>query len=74
MLRCANLTDQPVEGRWRCAFAIGEASLARLDETPLAPLEHTEHEVPFHAGAHAVVTILVHPATADSVVMPARGG
>ncbi len=74
VLRCVNLIDQPVEGRWRCAFAIGEASLARLDETPLAPLEHTEHEVPFHAGPHAVVTILVHPATAGSVVMPARGG
>jgi alpha-mannosidase len=59
VLRCVNLTDHAVVGRWRCGFSVTDARLARLDETPLAPARHTGDAVEIHAAPRGVVTILV---------------
>lgn len=59
VLRCVNLTDRVVEGRWHCGFPVLEAYLARLDETPVEPARHAGHTVELTAGPRAVVTILV---------------
>ena len=58
--RCVNATAAPVRGRWRFGFPVREAMLARLDETPLDPIDlDAESGVPFVAGPCAVVTVLV---------------
>ena len=57
--RCVNLLDREVEGAWRFGFPVYDAELARLDETPLAPLELGEGIVRFRAAARAVVTVLL---------------
>jgi alpha-mannosidase len=59
VLRCVNLTDRPVDGRWRLRVPATDAHLARLDETPLMPLGIEGGEIPFTAAPRAVVTILV---------------
>ena len=60
VLRCYNARATPVSGAWRLPFPVRSAQLARLDETPLAPLEVTaEGRVPFEAGPRAVVTVLL---------------
>ncbi|MEO6528432.1 MAG: glycoside hydrolase family 38 C-terminal domain-containing protein [Gemmatimonadaceae bacterium] len=58
VLRCVNRRDHRVEGAWRLGSMIAEASVARLDETRLAPLASSAHEIPFVAEPHAIVTIL----------------
>jgi alpha-mannosidase len=57
-LRCVNRRDVSVRGTWRTRSAIAEARLARLDETPLAPLDAEPHAVSFDAPPRAIVTIL----------------
>ena len=59
VLRCVNVTDERVAGAWRLGAGVAEARLARLDETPLEPLEVRGGAVSFTAGARAVVTVLV---------------
>jgi len=59
VLRCVNLTAESVEGRWRLGVPAHDARLARLDETPIAPLTVDEGHIAFTAGPRAVVTILV---------------
>lgn len=59
LLRCVNLLDESVSGAWRLPFAISDASLARLDETPIAPADFDGSAVMFVAGPRAIVTILV---------------
>lgn len=58
VLRCVNLLDREVAGSWRLGGMLREAKLARLDETPLTPLEVSGDRVRFVAPAHAVMTIL----------------
>jgi alpha-mannosidase len=57
--RCVNLLDEPVDGCWRFGAPVLEARYARLDETPLEPLEVTANRVSFRAGPRAVVTVVV---------------
>jgi hypothetical protein len=59
VLRCVNRTDGEVHGRWRTRRPIADARLARLDETPLDPLEPSGQDVAFAAGPLAIVTLLV---------------
>ena len=59
VLRCVNLLDDPVDGRWRLAVPVHDARLARLDETPLDGLRVDGREIPFTAPPRGVVTILV---------------
>ena len=59
VLRCINVCDEPVDGRWVLPFDIREARSARLDETPRDELAAVARSVAFHARARDVVTILV---------------
>lgn len=59
ILRCVNLLDTPVLGAWRLPSMIREATLARLDETPLEALEVNDGIIAFEALPRAVVTVLV---------------
>jgi alpha-mannosidase len=59
VLRCVNVTDESVSGRWRLPFDGREARLARLDETPLGEASLAGRSIDFAAGPRAVVTILV---------------
>ena len=59
VLRCVNRRDVEVRGRWRSRRPIGDARLARLDETPIEPIDASADGVPFTAPAHAIVTLLV---------------
>jgi hypothetical protein len=44
---------------------VSRARLARLDETPIADLESAGSDIPFHAEARSVTTVIacVSPAT-----------
>jgi hypothetical protein len=59
VLRCTNLLDAPVAGRWRFGREPREAVLARLDEIPLAPLAVDGDGVAFTARPRETVTLLV---------------
>jgi alpha-mannosidase len=59
VLRCVNLTDERVAGRWTLGVELTEARLARLDETIIGRLEVSGASVAFDAGPRAIVTILV---------------
>ncbi|HKH92575.1 MAG TPA: glycoside hydrolase family 38 C-terminal domain-containing protein [Gemmatimonadaceae bacterium] len=59
VLRCVNRRDTAVDGAWRTAHPIAEATLARLDETPLSALSVERDVVRFTAPPHAIVTVLV---------------
>ena len=59
VLRCVNVTDMTVTGRWDLPFEPAEARLARLDETASGAIALAGSSVPFTAGPHAVVTVLV---------------
>jgi alpha-mannosidase len=60
VLRCYNALAAPVAGAWRLPSRARSAQLARLDESPLAPLEvAADGRVPFEAGPRAVVTVLL---------------
>jgi mannosylglycerate hydrolase len=58
VLRCVNVLDRDVTGSWHHP-AIREASLARLDETPLEGLPVRDGVVDFVAPPRGIVTILV---------------
>jgi alpha-mannosidase len=57
VLRCVNLLERPVAGSWALP-SLREAFLARLDETPLAPLEVHDDRVEFLAPPRGIVSIL----------------
>ncbi len=65
VLRCVNLLDHTTAGRWRLAGGVGEAWLARLDETIEAPINSMNGVIAFEAPPRATVTIVVTPAPAD---------
>jgi mannosylglycerate hydrolase len=56
VVRCVNLLDRAVEGRWTLA-GLRRAWMARLDETPLGALAVRDGSVTFHAPSRATVTI-----------------
>jgi alpha-mannosidase len=59
VLRCVNLLDRAVEGAWRLGVPCRDASLARLDETPLERLPVRDGTVTFTAPPRGPVTVLV---------------
>jgi alpha-mannosidase len=59
VLRCVNLLDQEVAGSWRLPRMVRDPQLARLDETPLTPIEVRGDRIPFLAPPRGIVTILV---------------
>ncbi|HXE56484.1 MAG TPA: glycosyl hydrolase-related protein [Gemmatimonadales bacterium] len=61
ILRCYNVSQSPVGGRWILGWPIGRAERTRLDETPVEPLpvQAGGREVPFRAGPREIITILV---------------
>jgi hypothetical protein len=59
VLRCVNLTDEEISGQWVLGIPGHSASLARLDETPLEPLELVDGAIAFSAAPRALVTILL---------------
>jgi mannosylglycerate hydrolase len=63
VLRCVNHAGEERAGSWRTNPAVGEAWLARLDETRLSPAAVRDGKIPFVAPAHGVVTMLVRQAS-----------
>jgi alpha-mannosidase len=59
VLRCVNLTDEPVAGRWSLPFEAREACVARLDEMELSDVAISSRVLEFSAPPRAVVTHLV---------------
>jgi alpha-mannosidase len=59
VLRCVNLTDDTVAGRWSLPFVARESRLARLDETPMSDVTVSGRRLEFSAPPRAVVTVLV---------------
>jgi alpha-mannosidase len=59
VLRCVNLLEREQRGRWRLGFPAREARVARLDETPQAPLAIEDGSIAFVAPPRGVVTVLV---------------
>jgi len=59
VLRCVNLTDDTVAGRWLLPFEAREARLARLDETPVSDVAISGRLLEFSVPPRAVVTHLV---------------
>jgi mannosylglycerate hydrolase len=59
VLRCVNLTEETVRGRWRLPFTPVATSLARLDETVTEQLHPQASDVEFTAPPRDVLTILV---------------
>jgi alpha-mannosidase len=61
VLRCYNATDQPTGGAWHFATPVAAAHRARADERQLHEIRLGEggRFVPFHAGPHEIVTVLV---------------
>ncbi len=60
VLRCYNALARAVAGAWRVPWPVRDARLARLDETPLGPLDvGRDGEVRFTAAPRAVVTVLL---------------
>jgi alpha-mannosidase len=59
MVRCVNRRGERVSGRWTLPRAITEAVVARLDETPLAPLPVQGSSVSFEAAPYEIVTLLL---------------
>jgi hypothetical protein len=58
-LRCVNLRDAEVTGRWQLARGISEAKRARLDETATEDLYVSADGVAFQAAPREIVTVLV---------------
>jgi Glycosyl hydrolases family 38 N-terminal domain/Alpha mannosidase middle domain/Glycosyl hydrolases family 38 C-terminal domain len=61
VLRCYNVLDRAVNGRWSCPRPIARAQLIRADETALGPLAVGPEagEIGFSAGPRAIVSVLV---------------
>ena len=62
VLRCVNRRAESVSGAWRMSRPVAEAHRARLDETPLAPLEVSDGVISFVADAGEIVTVLARVA------------
>jgi alpha-mannosidase len=58
VLRAVNRRDVAVQGRWRLSQPVAEAARARLDETPLEPLDVEADSIVFEAQPREIVTIL----------------
>jgi 2-O-(6-phospho-alpha-D-mannosyl)-D-glycerate hydrolase len=58
VLRCVNLFDRAVRGRWRLGGGIREARASRLDETPGEALSVAGDGVEFEAPPRDIVTVL----------------
>jgi alpha-mannosidase len=64
VLRCYDATAHTVAGQWRIPWPVRSAELARLDETPIAPLGIApEGTIAFEAPPRAIVTLLAHSAS-----------
>lgn len=59
VLRCVNVTAQPVDATWRCGWPLQEARTARLDETPGKALAVSSDAVAITVPPHGISTILV---------------
>jgi alpha-mannosidase len=59
MVRCVNHRGERARGRWTLPQPITEAMVARLDETPLTPLEVDGASVSFEAAPYEIVTLLL---------------
>ena len=59
VLRCVNLTEREVAGRWVLGAAVREARSSRLDETPGELVGIQDNFVAFSAPPRAIVTLLV---------------
>ena len=59
VLRCVNLTEELVAGRWRLGWRPVEARRSRLDETPGEALAVAGNAVEFSAAPREIVTVLV---------------
>ena len=59
VLRCVNVFDRAVRGRWMMGGGIREARLSRLDETPAEALSVADGSVEFEAPPRGIVTVLV---------------
>ena len=64
-LRCANLLDREVRGRWRIPQGVRVVGVGRvrLDGTPAGTLELDAGAVEFKAAPHETVTVALHLAT-----------
>jgi alpha-mannosidase len=61
VLRCYNATGKPTAGTWQLSSAVLSAQRARADEGALHEIRLGEgsRSIPFHAGPHEIVTIMV---------------
>ncbi|MGH7668175.1 MAG: glycoside hydrolase family 38 C-terminal domain-containing protein, partial [Gemmatimonadaceae bacterium] len=59
VLRCVNVLDRAVPGRWVVSGGVREARLSRLDESPGDPVPVAGDVVEFEAPPRGVVTVLV---------------
>ncbi len=59
VLRCVNVLNRPVPGRWVVEGGLREARVSRLDETPGDALAVSGDAVEFYAPARGVVTVSV---------------
>ncbi len=60
VLRCYNALPTRAGGEWRIPWPVQSAELARLDETPLAPLDVSpDGSIRFDAPPRAAVTVLL---------------
>ncbi|HEX2250167.1 MAG TPA: glycoside hydrolase family 38 C-terminal domain-containing protein [Gemmatimonadales bacterium] len=61
VLRCYNATESPTAGAWQLSDVVRTAHRARADEQALHEIRLGEgsRSVPFHAGPHEIVTIMV---------------
>jgi mannosylglycerate hydrolase len=58
VLRCVNLRDEQVDGRWELPFEARELCVARLDESVLRQLEPAGLDIEFRAPPRGIVTML----------------
>ena len=58
VLRCVNLRDDEVDGRWRLPFEARELCEARLDESVVRQLQPSGADIEFRAPPRGIVTIL----------------
>ena len=59
VLRCVNLTEREVAGRWVLGAPVHEARASRLDETPGELVGIQDNFVAFTGSPRAIVTLLV---------------
>ena len=61
VLRCYNATGRPTAGAWQLSSVVRSAQRARADEQALHEIRLGEgsRSIPFHAGPHEIVTIMV---------------